>query len=287
MRQLPFILFAFALVFSHSSIASTQQLIEQGEEAWARRAAGHEGSRAQPEPIEEAIQSFSQALEQEPGNRSARWLLLRALYFKGEYVIESDVDKLALFQAAIEIADSGRAQLLATTDLVGDPDEHEASMIAQALEGEDQAAEIYFWSAAHWGLWGQYRGKIAAARQGVAKRVRDYAEVTAILDEQIEEAGGHRILGRLHTEAPRLPFVTPWVDHDEAVSRLERAAEIDPDALLTKLFLAEALLEFRPEQRSEALSLLESVTASTPDPQMVVEETKTIEDARAVLETLR
>jgi tetratricopeptide (TPR) repeat protein len=117
--------------------------------------------------------------------------------------------------------------------------------------------------------------------------VRDYAEVVVLLDEQLEEAGGQRILGRLHAEAPRLPFVTGWVDHDEAIRRLERAAELDPKALLTKLFLAEALLEYRPSRRADALALLETIAQSAPDPVMIVEETKTIDDAKTLLDKLR
>jgi tetratricopeptide (TPR) repeat protein len=275
------------LIFTGAAHASTESLVSQGLEIYQQRAAGHDGARAQSDPIDRAIAIFREALEHDPENRTARGTLLRSLYFKGEYVIDEEEEKLALFESAIEVADEGRAQLLATTDLSGDPEELDPQMIADALRDESEAAEIYFWSAAHWGLWGKYGGKIAAARQGVATRVRDYAQVVALLDEQFEEAGGHRILGRLHAEAPRLPFVTAWVDHDEAIWRLELAAELNPDALLTKLFLAEALLEYRPSRRSDAVSLLEAIAQCTPDPAMIVEETKTIDDAQTLLDKLR
>lgn len=287
MKTSVYVAFSLISTLCWASTNRVEELIDSGEKAYRNRAEGSQGSRALAEPIGNAVDRFSEALELEPDNRTARWLLLRALYFKAEYVLEHDKDRLAVFEAAIELADEGRRQLLASAGLSGDEDDLEPSEIALALADEPEAAEIYFWSAAHWGLWGKYRGKIAAARQGVATRVRDYAEVTALLDETIEEAGGHRILGRLHTEAPRLPFVTGWVDHDEAIRRLELAAQIDPDALLTKLFLAEALLEFRPDRKQEAIDLLESVATSTPDPEMIVEETRTIEDARVVLVTLR
>ena len=285
--RLPLGLILTLILVSGAATAGSLELIEKGDSAYQHRADGHDGARARAEPIEEAVRSYGAALELEPDNRLARWKLLRSLYFKAEYTLSTDEAKLAIFQEAIDIADDGRARLLAGAGIRTDEDELEPEEIASALADESDAAEIYFWSAAHWGLWGKYKGKIAAARQGVATRVRDYAEVTALLDETIEEAGGHRILGRLHTEAPRLPFVTGWVDPDEAVSRLELAAEIDNTALLTKVFLAEALLEFRPARRTEAISLLEAVAASSPDPAMVVEETKTIEDARAVLASLR
>jgi len=272
---------------SASEIADPSvRLQELGLQAYEMRAQGHEGARALPGPIDESIDYFQAALELDPDNREARWMLLRALYFKGEYVCEERDEKLAIFETGIEIADAGRVQLLSAAGYQGDEKSLTAAQTAAALETEPDAAEIYFWSAAHWGLWGRYRGKIAAARQGVATRVRDYAEVASLLNESLEEAGGHRILGRLHTEAPRLPFFTGWVDHDEAVRQLEQAAEIDPDALLTKLFLAEALLQYRPRRRPEAIELLETVAQSSPDPGMLVEETKTIADARELLASL-
>ena len=39
-------------------------------------------------------------------------------------------------------------------------------------------------------------------------QIRDYAAVSVALDPQIENGGGHRVLGRLHTEAPKIPFIT-------------------------------------------------------------------------------
>jgi tetratricopeptide (TPR) repeat protein len=275
-----------ALTSGSETVDSSSHLLELGDSAYQMRAEGHQGTRALPGPIEESIDYFQAALERDPDNLQARWKLLRALYFKGEYVCSEKDEKLVVFSQAIEVADTGRAQLLSKVGYQGNEEGLSPEQIAAALEAEPDAAEIYFWSAAHWGLWGRYRGKIAAARQGVATRVRDYAEVTSLLDESLEEAGGHRILGRLHAEAPRLPFVTGWVDHNEAIRQLERAAEIDPDALLTKVFLAEALLEYRPQRRLEAIELLEVVASSSPDPGMLVEETKTIADARELLESL-
>ena len=42
-----------------------------------------------------------------------------------------------------------------------------------------------------------------------------------------------------------IPFVTGWVDRDTAVAELERAHELAPDDLLTRVYLAEALLDLR------------------------------------------
>src|SRR5204863_279018 len=90
--------------------------------------------------------------------------------------------------------------------------------VALALPLAPQAPALLLFSAANWALWGDAYGKLAAARQGVAGKVRDWAETLIVVDERYEEGAGHRVLGRLHAEAPHVPFVTGWVDHDKSVT---------------------------------------------------------------------
>ena len=263
--------------------AGVAESITAGDQAWDRRAEGHQGRRAAAEPIQLAIDAYRGALDAAPDNLEARWKLLRALYFQGEFVIDDKDERLELFAMGREIADTGRLQIEQHYGMSEDSLEMKPQEVA-AVVGEDSlAAEIYFWSSTHWGLWGRYRGKIAAARQGVATKIRKFAEIVILLDETIENAGGHRVLGRLNAEAPKIPLITGWISRDRAISELRRALEIAPRDLLTHLFLAEALLEFRPEKEQEAMDILHAIVASEPDPQWLVEEIKTIEDAQAVL----
>ncbi|MGB7491693.1 MAG: hypothetical protein WBN62_15295, partial [Thermoanaerobaculia bacterium] len=89
-----------------------------------------------------------------------------------------------------------------------------------------------------------------------------------------------------HSEAPKLPFFTGWVDRKTAVSELRRAIELAPDAPLTLYYLADALLEHFPDQEQEARGLLEDLVQREPDPAWVVEQTQVIEDARTLLASL-
>jgi tetratricopeptide (TPR) repeat protein len=267
--------------------ASPREAMDRGDDAWKRRGDGHEGARALPEPVGEAIAAFQSVLDEDPSNLEARWKLLRALYFQGEYVLEDREQKLELFQRSKALTDEGRETLARQAQLNEDPDGLPPQELAEIYADVPNAPQIYLWSAVHWGLWGRHRGKIAAAKEGVAKKIRNFAEVTILLDEVFDEAGGHRILGRLHAEAPKLPFFTGWVDRDTAISELRLAMQLAPHGLLTRLYLAEALLEYRPKQRQEAVELLRDLAQRTPDPASVVEELKVIEDARALLAELR
>ncbi|MEE8367392.1 MAG: hypothetical protein V3S30_03665 [Thermoanaerobaculia bacterium] len=259
--------------------STTETYIEQGDAAWNDRATGHSGSRAASGPIGEAVHFYELAVGTDPKHLEARWKLLRALYFQGEFAVPKHDAKLEIFMRGKELAEESIDILAAP---VGGRDLFKQSTsieIARLLAGQPDAASIYHWAAAHWGLVGRVGGIFAAVRQGVAQRVRDYALITTALDERIENAGGHRILGRLHTEAPRIPFITGWVDHQLAITELERAVELVPDDLLSRLYLVEALMKFSKHRRGEALSMLDDLLTDSPDPRWIVECARVLEDA--------
>ncbi len=257
--------------------------IATGDLAWARRAEGHHGARADPAPVEEVIASYRRALELDPENLEARWKLLRALFFLGEHAVPDADRKLEIFTEGRDLAEEGIDLLASRVGGRDALDRLEPAGVAERLGGEPQAAAIYFWGGAHWGLWGRTRGKLAAARQGVAKRIRNYAETVNALDDDYELGSGHRLLGRLHAEAPWIPFITGWIDRDTAVAELERAVALGGTDALGELYLIEALLEFRPARRQEAIDRLRLLAERQPDPELLVEETQALAEARALL----
>ncbi len=257
--------------------------IAQGDAAWARRGEGHNGGRAAAGPIGEAIAAYEAATKSDPQSLEAHWKLMRALYFQGEYVAAGDEEKKRVFGRGREVGE-------AALDLLAQPlggrsklDKMKPAEIAAALRSRPEGLPIYFWSAVNWGLWGEAFGKFAAARQGVAGKIRDDCAVVLQLDERYEQAGGHRVLGRLHARAPSIPFFTGWIDRDTAIAELRKARELGPDEPLNTLYLAEALLEYRPAARPEAQRLLRELLARTPAPDQPVEWASAQERARALL----
>jgi tetratricopeptide (TPR) repeat protein len=254
-----------------------------GDRAWAQRAEGHQGSRAALEPIQNAINAYVRALDAEPENLEARWKLLRAFYFKGEFVLENNKDRLALFRTGREIAEAGRLQIESGYGLSSSIFKMSPAKVVQAVGNQVDVAEFCFWATANWGLWGQYSGKLVSALAGLVRKLRQFAEIMVLMDESIENGGGHRLLGQLNARVPRIPFFTWWVDHDLAISELRRSLQVAPNSLLSKIFLAEALLKFRTSMNKEALGLLQDIVNSKPDPDRLVEDIRVIEDARTLL----
>jgi hypothetical protein len=117
----------------------------------------------------------------------------------------------------------------------------------------------------------------------VAGRVREHSEKVAALDPAYRDAAGWRILGRLHTVVPRIPMMTEWVDREQGIAFLRQAYGASPRDLRNPLYLAEALVENRPEEREQALVLLRDVAGRAPRAEDLVEETETIEEARRML----
>jgi len=265
------------------ALSGPQDDIAMGDQAWDQRAEGHQGSKAALEPIQKAINAYQRALNTDPGDLEARWKLLRGFYFKGEFVLENDKDRLALFKTGREIAETGRLQIESVYGLSGSMFKMSPAKVAQAVGHQVDVAEFCFWGTANWGLWGQYSGKLISALAGLVYKLRQFAEIMVLMDESVENGGGHRLLGQLNARVPRIPFFTWWVDHDLAISELRTSLEVAPNSLLSKIFLAEALLKYRSEETVEALELLQNIVDSNPSPDRLVEDTRVLEDARVLL----
>lgn len=266
------------------ALDSADEFIAVGDQAWATRAEGHQGSRAAAEPVEKAIAAYQNALDLEPDNLDARWKLLRAFYFKGEFVLDSDKQRLALYQSGREVAETGRLQIEADYELGRGLFKTEPAEVVRAVGSRTAVAEYCFWAAANWGLWGHYSGKLISALTGLVNKIRQLAEIMVLMDESIENGGGHRLLGQFNARVPRIPIFTWWVDRDLAISELRRSLEVAPDSLLSRIYLAEALLKFREGGDGEALMLLRQTVESDPDPDRLVEDIRVIEDAKLLLE---
>jgi hypothetical protein len=151
------------------------------------------------------------------------------------------------------------------------------------MRSDPDAAPAFFWAAVSWGEWALSFGKIQAAKMGAASRIRDEAQTLIALDPRFEEGGGYRILGRLHDQAPRLPFLTWWVSREQAIANLRKACSIAPGNLVNLHFLAEALAHVAGRASAEAVQLEERVVSSAPSPTHLVEELRIQEEAQGNL----
>lgn len=271
-----------ALVFAVPAAAQ----IADGDRHYAARAEGAQGAHAAAGPIDQAIAAYRQAIVQNPSDLEAHARLLRAYRFKGAYVTHTNDQKKAIYataktagEEALKVID----RLLASKGVKPNAPEKQ---VADAIRGTRGAAEVYLWDSINWGEWALAYGKLAAARQGAADRIRREATIAMLVDPRLEEGAPSRVLGRLHDQTPRIPFITGWASSKEAVRFLEQSLKIDPPNKLTIVFLAEALASHDSSNKPRAIQMLRGVISAPNNPLFSVEDAAATEDAKALLKKL-
>jgi tetratricopeptide (TPR) repeat protein len=256
----------------------------RGDRLWARRAEGFAASgRADPALAGGAVAAYEEALRAQPQDLRLRFKLIEALYFAGHFADRNPAAARARFDRAVALSDEACARVAAQAGGPALDPLQPVEARAKALAGVSGAVDAHFWAAVSWGLWGMSHGNMESALHGVADRIRDHASLVAALDPTYRDAAGWRLLGRLHTQVPRLPVVTEWVSRDQGISLLRRAVETSDRDARNPLYLAEALLSNRPKERSAALSLLREVTQRTPRPGSLIEDSEILAQARKTL----
>jgi tetratricopeptide (TPR) repeat protein len=272
------------LCLAEESASSFQQRIQEGDQHWDLRAEGSQGSRADPKEIDQAISAYWQALLIDPESLAARWRLMRVLYFKAEYTPNSNDEKKKLFEEGKGIGEEAlqRIRQNAARRIGKSVGKASPVELATLLKGSENVVECFFWSSANWGGWSLAFGKLQAAREGAATKIRDLAAAVILMDPNYAEGGGYRVLGRLHHQTPAIPFITGWASTKEAVVLLRHAAEIGPRHPLNRLYLAEALWDLNRDNHEEALKIIQALENDQPRAQFLVEDKAVQERAQSL-----
>ena len=254
--------------------------MDRAWQAWSQRGEGYQDGVVDASHIQDAIDAFETELKQNPDNMRACTGLMEALYFQGDFVAKDRDTKKKIYDRGLQISTLALQHLTAGQDFESMKPED----LVAAIQSDPQAVAVCFWSSAMWGLWGDNYGAFQAARKGVAGKIRNYAEAAILLDPDAFDGGGYRMLGRLHTLAPKVVFFTGWIDRDLAIDYLEKAVATSKNEPLNILYLADALLRFQDSRKAEAQGLLKEVMARPVNPGKRVEDTVAIEKAKKMLE---
>jgi tetratricopeptide (TPR) repeat protein len=254
--------------------------VADGDRHYAARAEGATGARAKAEPIDAAIAAYQRALAANPRDIEAHWKLLRAYRYKGAYVAANIEQKKQIYGIA---KTAGAKALAAVNARLGTSDKSTEKQVAEAARKVPGAAEVFMWDAVNWGEWALAYGKMAAARQGAADRIKRGATIAYLVDPRMEMGSPSRVLGRLHDQTPRIPFITGWASSKEAVRFLNESLKIDPTNKLTLVFLAEATVANDSSRKPQAIQMLRTAIATPPHPDFAVEDAAAIDDAKALL----
>ncbi|MHB8797951.1 MAG: hypothetical protein ACYDBY_05750 [Thermoanaerobaculia bacterium] len=271
------------------ALPTASPLVAEADAAWSGRADGNSGGRARVGGIRRVGALLRAELAEEPQSVAARWRLMRALYFEGEYSAAGEKESKQRFVEGTCVSDECLALLRTRASKGSSRDLSRATPVELVphLAGDPDAASAFEWGSVVWGMYALAEGMLAAARVGAAGRIRDLAEAVLRLDPGLDDAAGDRTLGRLHHKTPSIPFLTGWVSRTEAIRHLRRAASVAPTSLVNRLFLAEALHDLESARRDEAVAIVEAVVRDAPDPAWLVEHERARADAKALLKLWR
>ncbi|MEO6323184.1 MAG: hypothetical protein ABIT01_15145 [Thermoanaerobaculia bacterium] len=261
----------------------TDAALAEADLLWSRRSDGATGVQAIPGPVDALIAACRQIISHEPASLEARWRLMRALYFKGEYTTEDPTQKKNIFDAGRVVGDEALAIVRRVAPLAKPRPNATPVDLAPVVKGQRAVIACFYWAAVDWGKWALAFGKSAAVKQGAAAKIRDYAAAVIALDPSFEEGGGYRVLGRLHHQTPSVPFFTGWASREEAMKNLRLANRAGSRNFFNRLYLAEAMWDYEKTKRPESRAMLESLTADTPSAEFPVEDRKTQAEAKALL----
>lgn len=259
--------------------------VPEGDQQWAARAEGSQNGRAKADHINAAIAAYQRAVAADPNDLEPRWKLLRSLRFKGAYVATTSDEKKQIYAQAKSAGEDALKVLdkhLAAKGInsVSKATEPQVAEAARTIPG---AAEMFLWDSINWGEWALAYGKFAAAREGAADRIRREATIANLVDPKLEGGSPSRVLGRLHDQTPRIPFITGWASSREAVKFLNESLKVDPNNKITIVFLAEAMVNNNSDTRPQAVQMLKNAVAAPVDMNYVVEQTAALNDAKNLL----
>ena len=244
---------SFILILLSYTVA--QSNMEKGLEWYEKRAEGAKGFKAKSIPIDRSIEFFQKSLQEDEGENAAL-MLMKALYFKGEYTTNDIEKKKKIFDRGKKLGEEKVNQF-------------------------PESASFRYWYLVNLGSWSKAYGVLRAAREGVADLMKEHSEAIINIDSEYESGGGYFMLGAIHFQSPYIPFFLSWPDNDEAIILLQKAVETGNRRPVQLIYLAKAL--YKNAMKKEAIELLEEVSNLKPLDEYIVEYREKISEAKVLL----
>jgi tetratricopeptide (TPR) repeat protein len=205
--------------------------------------------REQLESATRAAAIWRDHLAKDPKDFESAWKLARAQYWLGSNGLPERDRKPAL-EAGIAAA-------------------------RQAVSIDSARPDGHFWIAANMGALAESFG----LRQGIKYRgaIRQELETVLKTNPEYLDGSADRALGRWYYKVPGL-F---GGDKKKSEQHLRKALSYNPQSVITRLFLAETLVEL--DRKAEAIKELEAALAAPEDPEWAPEDRKFKQQAKALL----
>lgn len=252
-----FVIIAF-LVCGFNSIKAQTDL-QKGIDFFDKRAENHEGLKVDSTNINKAIAYFNKALQVKADNERAYDYLLLSYYYKGAFVVRTKADQKLAYLKGKQLGE-------------------------EAIKKYPNNKAILLWYIANFSKYGEAKGVVSSAKEGLADKVKHFAEKLLKMDSTYADGSPHKIIGVINYKVPNIPFIITWPSKKVAEYHLKKALAVNPKSISNLYFYAEFLTEMK--RNAEAKLLLNRVINSKPRLDAIIEDLYDINQAKKLLEKI-
>lgn len=241
-----------------TTFCSAQSAFEKGVNYYQKRAENHQQLKADTTNINLAIVNFKKALTTE--NEKSLAYLLECFYYKGAFV---DREKSIQKQSWLAGKKLGE----------------------KAIKKYPKNKTILLWFIANYSKYGEAQGIVASAKNGLADKIKMYAEQLLALDPKFADGAAYKLLGVINYKVPKIPLVISWPSKEKAEQYLIKALKENPKSVSNLYYYAEFLMEEKRE--TEAQVLLNKIVKITPRTSYLIEDSYDIYMAKKLLKKIK
>lgn len=235
-----------------------QSDLEKGLTYFNKRAEKHQGLKVDSANINKAIGHFEKALTTD--NEKATAYLLQSLYYKAAFVLaDKKQQKITWYKGKV----------------IGQ----------QAIEKYPENPSVLLWFIANYSKYGEAQGVIASAKNGLADKVKMYAERLLELDSEYSSGAAYKLIGVINYKVPKIPMVASWPSRDTAEEYLKKALKTDARSISNLYYFAEFLVEEKRD--AEAKVVLDKLLKLSPRESHYIEDLYDLSMAKKLLQKLK
>lgn len=230
--------------------------LEKGTTYFDNRAEHHEGLVVDSTNINLAIDYFTKSIDANKDVEKAYDYLLLSYYYKGAFVVRTKDDQKSNY-------------------LLG------ATLGEKAIQLYPKNSAILLWYIANFSKYGEAKGIVSSAKEGLADKIKTYTEKLMDLDPTFADGAPHKLMGVINYKVPNIPFFITWPSKELAEKHLIEALKINPKSVSNIYFYAEFLTEVK--RNAEAKILLNKILSTSPREDALIEDLYDIDMAKKLL----
>lgn len=249
-----------SFLLSSTVFCVAQTAFEQGVTFFDKRAEVHEGLKVDSTNINLAIGFFKKALKDKERNEEATDYLLLCYYYKAAFVVKTKEEQKKNYYIG---------QILGKA----------------AIKKYPQNKGILLWYIANMSKYGEAKGIVSSAKNGLADKIKTQTEKLLELDPKFSDGAPYRIMGVINYKVPYIPLFLTWPSKETAEDYLKKALAVNPKNISNLYYYAEFLVEEKRE--SEAKVLLNKIIKAKPRSTALIEDMYDISMANKLLSSIK